>query len=105
VPDHTSNRRVAHYLPPVTAIGNISGCKLPRGLSGTFNRGLHFKTGVVLEEADEPHFWIELLVEAGIVPRERVEHGLQEANELVSIFVASLRTVKGLRTVQGKSAI
>jgi four helix bundle protein len=56
------------------------------------------KLGIVLEEADESHFWLELLVEAGIVSRERVDSALKEANELVSIFVASLRTVKGLRS-------
>ncbi len=50
------------------------------------------KLGIVLEEADESYFWLELLVEAGIVPRERVEYALKEADELVSIFVASLRT-------------
>lgn len=55
------------------------------------------KLGIVLEEADESHFWLELLVEAGLVPREGVECALKEANELVSVFVASLRTVKGLR--------
>ena len=55
------------------------------------------KLGIVLEEADESLFWLELLLDAGILSRERVEGALTEANELVSIFVASLRTVKGLR--------
>jgi four helix bundle protein len=56
------------------------------------------KLGIVLEEADEAYFWLELLVDAGIVSREKIELSLKEANELVSIFVASLRTVKGVRT-------
>ena len=55
------------------------------------------KLGIVLEEADESCFWLELLVEGRIFPREKVGFALREANELVSIFVASLRTVKGLR--------
>jgi len=55
------------------------------------------KLGIVVEEADESCFWLELLVEGGIFPREKVGFALREANELVSIFVASLRTVKGLR--------
>jgi len=54
------------------------------------------KMGIVLEEADESLFWLELLVDAAIVPKERVQMHLIEANELVSIFVASLRTIKGV---------
>jgi hypothetical protein len=50
----------------------------------------------VLEEADETIFWLELLVEGAIVPAQRLGDLLQEANELTSIFVASLRTAKGV---------
>jgi four helix bundle protein len=52
----------------------------------------------VLEEADETLFWLELLVDAGIVQHDKTRSLLTEANELVSIFVASLRTVKGLKS-------
>lgn len=52
------------------------------------------KLGVVLEEADESLFWIDLLVDAGIVSTERARALRAEANELVAIFVASLRTAK-----------
>ena len=56
------------------------------------------KLGIVLEEADETLFWIEPLVDSGIAPPDRVAPLLAEANELVSIFVASLRTSKGLKS-------
>jgi four helix bundle protein len=56
------------------------------------------KLGVVLEEADESLFWLELLVDAGIIYSERIRLPLEEANELVSIFVASLHTVKGVQS-------
>src|SRR6266566_1850623 len=52
------------------------------------------KLGIVLEESDETLFWIELLVKTGSVALEKATASLIEANELVSIFVASLRTVK-----------
>jgi four helix bundle protein len=55
------------------------------------------KLGVVLEEADETLFWLELLVESGAVRPEKAAPLLREANELVSIFVASLRTAKNVR--------
>ena len=56
------------------------------------------KLGIVLEEADETLFWLELLIESGIAQSERADPLLKEANELVSIFVASLRTAKGVKS-------
>src|SRR5215475_6492440 len=52
------------------------------------------KMGIVLEEADETMFWLELLVDSGIVARQSLTPLLKESNELVAIFVASLRTAK-----------
>ena len=54
------------------------------------------KLGVVLEEADETVFWLELLQEGTIFPAGKLRDLLQEANELVSIFVSSVRTARGL---------
>lgn len=53
------------------------------------------KLGIVLEEMDESAFWLELIVESGLVPARRMEPLQQEANELTAIFVSSLRTSKG----------
>ncbi len=52
------------------------------------------RLGIVVEEADETVFWLELLTEAGIVRPQRANDLLKEANELVAIFGASLRTSK-----------
>ena len=52
------------------------------------------KIGVVVEEADETVFWLELLVETGIVSSVRMGGLLTEANELLAIFAASQRTAK-----------
>ncbi len=52
------------------------------------------KIGVVVEEIDETIFWLELLVETGIMQQGRMESLLQEANELLAIFAASQRTAR-----------
>jgi len=52
------------------------------------------KMGVVVEEADETVFWLELLSETGVLAPARTEDLLIEANELLAIFGASLRTSK-----------
>lgn len=50
--------------------------------------------GVVVEEADETVFWLELLVDTGILSRERTCDLLREGNELLAIFGAFLRTAR-----------
>ena len=52
------------------------------------------KIGVAVEEADETVFWLEILVETGLVPRVQMEKLLAEANELLAILAASQRTAR-----------
>jgi four helix bundle protein len=52
------------------------------------------RMGIVVEEADESVLWLELLGETGVVRQERTQDLLNEANELVRIFGASLRASK-----------
>jgi hypothetical protein len=47
-----------------------------------------------VEEADETVFWLELLVETGIVKESRLKNLLTETKELTAIFAASQRTAK-----------
>lgn len=47
------------------------------------------KLGVVEEEADESAFWMELIVESGLMKESLVSVLLKEANELVAIMAAS----------------
>ncbi|MDP3047580.1 MAG: four helix bundle protein [Chloroflexota bacterium] len=53
------------------------------------------KMGLVEEEADESHFWLELVVEANLLPMTSVQDLIREANELTAIFVSSRKTAKG----------
>ena len=52
------------------------------------------RMAVVVEEADETVFWLELLVDTGIIPRERLGGLIQEAGELLALCAASHRTAK-----------
>ena len=49
------------------------------------------KLGVALQELNETLYWIELLVAADIVPRKKVILLLDETNQLIAIFVASIK--------------
>jgi four helix bundle protein len=52
------------------------------------------KMGIVEEEADESLFWMELLVEGDLLPKERLTDLMAEGDELVAIFVASINTAR-----------
>jgi len=52
------------------------------------------KIGVVLEEADETAFWLEMLADSGIVPPSKLMDLRAEAAQLVAIFTASRNTAK-----------
>ena len=45
-----------------------------------------------LQELEETIYWFELLVESGMIPASKMTDLMQEADELVAIFVASIRT-------------
>jgi four helix bundle protein len=58
------------------------------------------KLKIVEEECDESLYWMELLVESGSMPANRFAALIQEADELLSITVAALRTTRASRAAQ-----
>jgi four helix bundle protein len=52
------------------------------------------KMGIVEEEADETLFWLELLEESELVTGAKLTAIKQEANELIAITVASIKTAR-----------
>jgi type I restriction enzyme M protein len=52
------------------------------------------KIGIVAEEADESAFWLELIIDCGLLNSELVLSLYHETEELTAIFTASGRTAK-----------
>jgi four helix bundle protein len=52
------------------------------------------KMGIVEEEADECMYWIEMLIDCGLVKANLVQPLVGEANEILSIVVSSIRTAR-----------
>ena len=64
------------------------------------------KLSIVVEEADEALYWLELTEETGLLKAELLTKIIKEANELVAIMLASRKTAKRPdRSVNRKSAI
>lgn len=53
------------------------------------------KLKICEEEADESLYWLEVIVEAGLMPEHRVSLLHKEADEILSIVVASIKTARG----------
>jgi len=53
------------------------------------------KMGIVEEEADECLYWLELLLEGGLIAQDRLAELMTETNQLLAITVASIRTARG----------
>ncbi|EKD56676.1 MAG: hypothetical protein ACD_58C00121G0004 [uncultured bacterium] len=50
------------------------------------------KLGTVIEESDESLFWLEIIIESGIMKKELVESLLKETNEIISIMVTTRKS-------------
>lgn len=63
------------------------------------------KMGIVEQEADEAQFWLELIIEHGLLPAQRASFLCDEAGQLVAIAVTSIRTARGARGPSSHSAL
>jgi four helix bundle protein len=63
------------------------------------------KLAIVEEEADESLFWIELLIEAEIVPAAKLSAFYSDIDEIVAMTVASIKTLRSRKLFGPKSKI
>jgi len=90
---------------PKTTEAQILGKQIIR--SGT-SVGAHYREGTRarsdaefiskleggLQELEETSYWMELLVEAGIVPQNRLDDLMKEADELTAILVTCVKNTR-----------
>lgn len=55
------------------------------------------KIGIVIEEADESCFWLELIIDAGLLKISLVEPLLKEAGEITAIMITSGKSASSKR--------
>ena len=64
------------------------------------------KISIVVEECDESEFWLEFVIDAELIPKEKVSDLMQEANELSRIFISSRKTISDkLKNINQKASI
>ncbi len=53
-----------------------------------------YKLEIIIEEADKTMYWLEVMSETRLIDTKIASALIKEANELVSIFVATVKTTK-----------
>jgi four helix bundle protein len=97
LPKSLSARVIANQL---IRSGTLVGANYRAACRGRSKAEFAAKLGVVVEEADESAFWMDLIMEGGLMSEKMVRDLWQEANEITAIMVASRKTA----TKQAKAA-
>ena len=58
------------------------------------SKEFYSKLSIVIEEADETMFWLELLSESGIIKAALLHDIINETEEIVKILVSARKTIK-----------
>jgi len=77
--------------------GTSVGANYRAACRGRSKKEFAVRLGVVLEEADESSYWLELIMDGELLPRPQVESLHQEADELAAIFFTTIRTTKNAK--------
>jgi len=91
LPRTTTGRAIGNQL---IRSGTSVGANYRAACRGRSKAEFIAKIGTVAEEADESAFWLELIMDGGLLTSERVSPLHHEAEELTAIFTASGRTAK-----------
>jgi four helix bundle protein len=77
--------------------GTSVGAKYRSACRGKSPADMLAKLAIVEEEADETLYWMELLIDAGLVPEAILIDLVAETNEILAMTVASIKTLRARR--------
>ena len=91
LPKERTAEVIAHQL---LRSGTSVGANYRAACRAKSTRDFVSKMGIVEEETDETLYWMEVLSEANIVESEKLALLMKEADELLAIAVASIKTAR-----------
>ncbi len=77
----------------IRSAGSV-GANYRAACTGKSTADFIYKLEIVIEEANESLYWLEVCVDSALLETEKAAALIKEANELTSIFVASVKTIK-----------
>ena len=91
LPKSTAGRAIGNQI---VRSGTSVGANYRAACRGRSKAEFAAKLGTVAEEADETCFWLELIMDGELLPREQVKPLHKEADELTAIFTSGVRTAQ-----------
>jgi len=91
LPANTSSKVVAYQIAKA---GTSVGANYRAACRARSDREFIAKMEIVLEEADETLYWLEIIAAKQWIDAHVLNAIWKEGNELTAIFVSSLKTVK-----------
>lgn len=91
LPNTQTASTIGHQL---LRAGTSVGANYRAACRGQSTADILSKLAIVEEEADETLYWMEVLVEADIVPEDRIRDLMKEGDEIVAMTVASIKTLR-----------
>ena len=90
---------------PKTRVADVIGRQLLRSATsiganyraacrGVSRADVISKLGDVEEEGDETLYWLELLIDSGVIPERRLRSLMNEVDEIIAMTVSSIRTMR-----------
>ena len=92
LPKTASGRAIANQL---IRSGTSVGANYRAACRGRSKAEFVAKLGIVIEEADETEYWLELIAEGGLMPSHRIAPLADEVHQIVAIMVTSRKTAGG----------
>jgi len=74
--------------------GTSAGANYRSACRGRSGKDFAAKVDIAIEEADESLYWLEVMVDAGLMSQKRLASLIKEGNEIVAILTATSRTTK-----------
>ena len=74
--------------------GTSVGANYREGRRGRSDAEVVSKLGIALQELEETNYWLELLAEGDIMPRNRLEPLMTETGELTAILTTCVKRTK-----------
>jgi four helix bundle protein len=97
--DNLSNSRSVNAIASQLVISGTSiGANYRAACRAKSTPDMINKMKIVEEESDETAYWLELLVEAEIVPQSQISEIYKETNEILAMTVSSIKTLRARKS-------
>src|SRR5690625_1472555 len=90
-PEASAGRAISDQL---VRSGTSVGANYRTACRGRLKAEFIVKLGIVVEEADECSYWLERIMKGELLSAEKVQPLFKEAEDLTTIFVASVRSAQ-----------